>query len=157
MDDERSRIMKKYVVVIACMLFALTVHAQEQRKFSPEKFDADMEEFITREAGLDAQEAAKFFPIFREMHKKQRALYGRMRQRGQQKPAGEAACAEAIREADKLNIELRQVEQKYHEKMFKVISAAKVYDALRAESHFHRQMMRGWQQPPIGRQKDRRR
>ena len=151
--------MKQTVIILILQLFmVVSVSAQGgQQKFSPEKFDADMENFVTREAHLDQQEAAKFFPIFREMHTKQRAVYARIQKRGMQKPADDASCAEAIREADKLNIELRDIEQRYHAKMLKVVSASKVYDAIQAESRFHRMMMRGWQRPPMGKPKDKRR
>ena len=127
---------------------ALMVSAQEQRKFSPEKFDADMEAYITKKATLDQQEAAKLFPIFREMHKKQRAVHARMRGLGMSKPADDAGCANAIKERDKCNLELRQIEQNYHQKMLKVLSASKLYDVINAETHFYRKMMKGWQTPP---------
>ncbi|MBO6059979.1 MAG: hypothetical protein J6P67_07550, partial [Bacteroidaceae bacterium] len=64
--------MKQYTIILLCLLASLGVRAQEQPKFSPEKFEADLEAFITREAGLDQQEAAKFFPLLKEMHQKQR-------------------------------------------------------------------------------------
>ena len=51
---------------------------------------------------------------------------------------------------DKLNIELRQVEQTYHLKMMRAIPAKKVYDAIMAENNFHRRMMRGGFQAPNG-------
>ena len=41
--------------------------------------------------------------------------------------------------------------------MLKVVDAAKVYDAIRAESRFHRQMMKTWQKSsPQPKRKDRR-
>ena len=60
--------MKKLVVSAVLMfMFVLGVNAEEQQKFSPEKFQADLENFITNEAGLTAEEASKFFPLYREM------------------------------------------------------------------------------------------
>lgn len=151
--------MKKCLIVIMSLLMELTVHAQEQKKFSPEKFDAEMEEYITRKAELDPQDAAKLFPIFREMHKKQRSIYSRMRGLGNQKPADDAGCAEAIKERDKCNLELKQLEQHYHQKMLQVVSASKLYDVIKAETRFYRKMMRGWQKSnhPGGKQRDKRR
>ena len=155
--------MKKKISILLIALMAMVVaSAQEQKKFSPEKFDADMVAFVTREAAFTQQEADKFFPLFNEMHQKQRALYGRIRQASKQKPADEDACAATIKECDKLNLELKQIEQTYHQKMLKVVSATKVYDAIRAEARFHRQMMKGWQNghgkgKPNGQPKGRRR
>ena len=154
--------MKKGIIIIVCLMMAISLSAQEQKKFSPEKFDADMEEYIIRKANLDQQEVAKLFPIFKEMHKKQRSIYSRMRAIGNQKPADEAGCANAIKERDKCNLELKQLEQTYHQKMLQVISASKLYDVIKAETRFYRKMMKGWQAPngkylPVGKPKDKRR
>lgn len=155
----------KQIILITLFLFSLTsASAEEQQKFSPEKFQADLEAFITKEAHFDQQEAAKFFPLMRELQAKQRAIYGRMRPTA--KPGDDAKCAESIREWDKANIELKQLDQQYHKKMMQVVSPSKVFDAIMAESRFHRQMMKGWQAPnghfpngkfPGGRSKDKRR
>lgn len=152
--------MKRYTVILFSMLLTLMVSAQDQKKFSPEKFQADLEEFITKEAHFDQQEAAKFFPLLRELQAKQRAIYGRMRQTP--KPGDDAKCAEAIREWDKANIELKQLGQQYHKKMMQVVPASKLFDAIMAESRFHRKMMKGWRDqngpfPPKGKSKDKRR
>lgn len=106
-----------------------------------------MEEYITREASLTTQEGELFFPLFREMHQKQRTIYGRIRSLSKDKPSDGQSCAEVIKECDKLNIELKEIEKKYHEKMLKVLPATKVYEAINAESRFHRRMMKGWQKP----------
>ena len=139
-----------YVSVLLDMLYGINMD------------DADMEEYIIRKANLDQQEAAKLFPIFKEMHKKQRSIYSRMRAIGNQKPADEAGCANAIKERDKCNLELKQLEQTYHQKMLQVISASKLYDVIKAETRFYRKMMKGWQAPngkylPVGKPKDKRR
>lgn len=152
--------MKRYTVILFSMLLTLMVSAQDQKKFSPEKFQADLEEFITKEAHFDQQEAAKFFPLLRELQAKQRAIYGRMRQTP--KPGDDAKCAEAIREWDKANIELKQLDQQYHKKMMQVVPASKLFDAIMAESRFHRKMMKGWRDqngpfPPKGKSKGKRR
>lgn len=143
--------MRKIIFIGICLWVSLAGFAQDNKKFSPEKFEADQQDFITKEAKLDEREAAKFFPLLKEMQKKQRAIYNRMRGLGMQKPSDEAGCEKAIRERDKCNLELRQVEQNYHKKMLQVISASKLYDAIRAESDFHRKMMQGWRHGGMGR------
>ena len=100
--------MKKYTVILYCLLMTLMVSAQDQKKFSPEKFQADLEDFIAKEARFDQQDRAKYFPLMRELQAKQRAIYGRMRPTS--KPGDDAKCAEAIREWDKANIELKQLD-----------------------------------------------
>ena len=138
--------MKKFVAISLLLIMALTVNAQDNNKrFSPEKFEADLRCYITKEASLTPQEADKFFPIFREMREKQRAIYDKMRKLGMNKPSDDEACKQAIIEYDKLNLELRQLDVTYHKRMLKVIPASKLYSVINAENGFHRQMMKGWQ------------
>lgn len=136
--------MKKSILFLVCLMISVAIMAQD-KKFSPEKFEADLESFIKKEAKLTETEASKFFPLFREMHQKQRGIFKKMRAIGKEKPANEEGYAAAIRERDKLDIEHKQLEQCYHKKMIQVIPASKVYAAIKAEECFHRQMMKGWQ------------
>ena len=137
--------MKRLVLMIICVWMALTVSAQE-RKFSPEKFQADMEAYISREANLTEEQSQKLFPLLREMQGKQRTIMGKERQMRKNKPADDAACADYIKQYDKMQIELKTIEQSYHKKMMTVIPASKLFDVIKAENRFHRQMMKGWQQ-----------
>lgn len=137
--------MKKILAISLLLMVTLMVSAQDNKRFSPEKFEADLKCYITKEASLTQQEADKVFPIFREMREKQRAIYDKMRRLGMNKPSGDEACKQAILEYDKLNLELRQLDVVYHKKMLKVIPASKVYEVMKAENGFHRQMMKGWQ------------
>ena len=137
--------MKKLIVILACVWMAMAAVAQD-RKFSPEKFQADMEAFIAREANLSANESQKLFPLLREMHDKQRTTMGKLHQLGKNKPTDDATCAEYIKQYDKMQIELKTIEQNYHKKMMAVIPARKLFDVINAETRFHRQMMKGWQQ-----------
>lgn len=136
--------MKRTVLFFVCLIVATIAMAQD-KKFSPAEFEAELESFIKKEAKFTEAESSKFFPLFREMHQKQRAISQKMRTIGKDKPANEEGCASVIRERDKLDIELKQLEQCYHQKMMQVLPACKVYDAIKAEIRFHRQMMKGWQ------------
>ena len=63
-------------ILLMAFVVAMQTHAQDKRpKFSPEKFKADMEQFIVKEACLTPEESAKFFPVYDEMQKKQRAVF----------------------------------------------------------------------------------
>ena len=114
------------IILILQLLMAVSVSAQNQPKFSPEKFDADLEKFVTEQAKLTQQESDKFFPLFHEMHQKQRAVYHKIRQANKQQPTDDKVCEATLKECDKLNIELRQIEQTYHRKIMKAIPAQKV-------------------------------
>ena len=134
--------MKRLVVAAVLMLvFVLGVNAEEQQKFSPEKFQADLEQHITTEAGLTEEEAAKFFPLYREMQKKQRAIYNQMRELFKA-PSDEASSKRAIQRRDQLEMELKRIQQTYHNKFLKVLSASKVYKSIIAEDRFHRRAFR---------------
>lgn len=137
-------VMKKILLFAVCMMLFTVCDAQE-KKFSPEKFEAELADYVRKEAKLSDEEAGKYFPLLREMHKKQRCLYNKKRDLGKEKPSNEERCAAAIRERDKLEIELKQIEQCYHKKMMQVISASKLYECIRAENQFHRKKMKGWQ------------
>ena len=133
----------KQIILITLFLFSLvSVRAEEQQKFSPEKFQAALEQFMTTEANLTADEAAKFFPIYREMQSKQRAVYKQMKELGKNKPADEKACRKAVEKRDELELEQRRIAQSYHVKFFEVLPASKVYDVIKAENRFHRRALR---------------
>ena len=129
--------MKKLLVsAVLMMMFVLGVNAEEQQKFSPEKFQADLEQFITNEAGFTTEEAAQ---------QKQRAVYNKMRELFKA-PSDEASSKRAIQRRDQYEIELRSIQQTYHNKFLKVVSATKVYKSIIAEDQFHRRAFRNWGQ-----------
>ena len=139
--------MKKVLISMMFLLAGVLIcQADEPQKFSPEKFQAEMEQFITKEAGLTADEAAKFFPIYREMQQKQRAVFGKVRQEGRVKPTDDASCKKLVQRRDEVELELKKIQQTYHNKFFTVLSASKVFDVLRAEERFHRRAFRNWGQ-----------
>ena len=146
--------MKRYLFCIAVLLLSvMSVMAHDPQKFSPEKFQADMEQFITKEASLTAEEAAKFFPLYREMQQKQRAVWNQMKDMGRNKPADETGCKQAVQKRDELELEQRRIIQTYHNKFFKVLPASKVYDVIIAENKFHRFAIRNFGQGQQGNRK----
>jgi hypothetical protein len=138
--------MKKILISMMLLLSGVMTQAQEARKFSPEKFQAEMEQFITKEAGLTAEEAAKFFPLFREMQQKQRAIFEKVRKEGFTKPVDDATCRKLVERRDACELEQKKIQQLYHQKFFSVISPSKVFDVLIAEERFHRRAFRNWGQ-----------
>ena len=140
----------RLLTIIVLLMLTLSVGAQEaprqpQQHFSPEKFEADLQAFITNEAKLTQQEAAKFFPVYKEMQEKQRAIFGRQRQLlTKEKPADEQGCLRNIKDCDELDLELKRIQQNYHVRFLELLPASKVYDILKAEDRFHRHMMKNW-------------
>ena len=137
--------MKHFLLtLLALVAISMAATAEEKEKsFSPEKFQADMEQFIATEAQLTADDAARFFPVYREKGEQQRRLYHQQQQIGRQHPKGEDACRQAIEQSDRLEIEIKQLQQQYHRRFLEILPAEKVYRILKAETRFHHRALRG--------------
>lgn len=142
--------MKKTILMLLFLAVSFGGYAQHdqrhqaERRFSPEQFEAEQQQFITKHACLTPQEAAAFFPIYREMQKKQRAIFNRMREQGKIKPADNKGCEKYIKNRDELEVEQKRIQQTYHNKLLSVVSASKLFDAIIAEDIFFRQKMRNF-------------
>lgn len=131
----------KRLIFVLLVFFTLT-GAFAQRKsgdFDPERFQADLEQYITRKAGLSPREASHFFPVYSEMLRKQRAVHEKMRNLKRIKPVTKEECKKNIQKRDEYDIEIKQIQKTYHDKFMKILSADKVYEVLKAEDKFHRQ------------------
>lgn len=132
-------------VLMILMLCTFGVANGQHRKrppFNPAKFEADLEQFITVNACLSPSQAASFFPVFRQMMKKQRALFDEMRRLRMINPKDNEACEEAIRKQDELDIQIKQLQQEYHGRFLMMLPANKVLSIIKAEEKFHRQIFR---------------
>lgn len=114
----------------------------QNRQFSPQQFERDKERFIIREAKLSPDEAKKFFQLYKECQEKMRTYFDRNKKLSENKPSSEKEIVKNIQERDRLEIEMKKLQQQYHNKYLKVLPASKVYDALNAEDKFHRHMFR---------------
>lgn len=125
-------------------MLTLSLSAQNRKKshFDPEKFEADMEQYITQKATLTPQEASRFFPIFREMQRKQRNLFHEMRCYRHLDTSDNVMCAKAVKKMDNIDIQMKIIQQEYHLKFMNVLPAGKVMEIIRAEDQFHRQAFR---------------
>ena len=131
----------KRLLLLLCIFFSATLmHAQGKVDFN--RLKAETHRFITQEAGLTTQETARLFPIFDEMRTKQRGYFDRLRAIHSARPSSEREALEMIERADTYEIQLKQIEQRYHKEMLKVISATKLMRVLEAERRFHRQTFR---------------
>ena len=110
--------------------------------FDPAKFEKDLEQFIATEAALTPSESAKFFSLYSEMRKKQRAFFCDMQRNRYVDTSDDKACERAIKEMDQRDLDLKLLQREYHEKFMMILSPSKVMKVLRAEEKFHRQMFR---------------
>lgn len=136
---------KIFFVLSLLLIGSIGVAAQPKGKpqFNPDEFKQKLEEHIVQNAKLTSEEAAKFFPIFHEMKKKQHELQEQMFKLKKNCPSPNAADKEfqsIIMSIKRLNIEMAEVEETYYKRMCKTISAKKVYDAMNAEDAFYRRM-----------------
>lgn len=132
-------------VLMVLMLCTFGVANGQHRKrppFNPAKFEADLEQFITVNACLSPSQAASFFPVYRQMMKKQRALFDEMRRLRMINPKDNEACEEAIRKQDELDIQIKQLQQEYHGRFLMMLPANKVLSIIKAEEKFHRQIFK---------------
>lgn len=127
------------IILLTLCIAAAAQHGDKHQKFDPERYQADLEQFITCEACLTPQEAAKFFPLYREMMKQQQGLFAELRNYRHYKPASEEGCREAVVKKDEVDIRVKELQQQYHQRFLRIISASKLYDVINAENKFHRQ------------------
>lgn len=134
--------MRKWLIVIILLVSTISIGAEEPRQFNPKRFEAEMEQFITVEAGLTPIEASKFFPLFREMQSKQRVLFEEMNQYRHIDTSDDRASLTAIKKMDEIDIQMKKLQQQYHLKFCKILPAGKVLKVLQADEKFHRQVFR---------------
>ena len=139
---KQNRLTRLFVAALLVFVSICSVHAQDAKKrraFDPDRFQAELEQFITFNAALNPAESAKFFPVYEQMMKKMRVLFDEMRRYHHVNPKDEEACANAIRKQDEIDIEMKQLQQEYHQRFMLILPASKVMSIIKAEEKFHRQ------------------
>ena len=130
------------MILMLCTFGVANGQHRKRPPFNPAKFEADLEQFITVNAILSPSQPASFFPVYRQMMKKQRALFDEMRRLRMTNPKDNEACEEAIRKQDELDIQIKQLQQEYHGRFLMMLPANKVLSIIKAEEKFHRQIFR---------------
>lgn len=130
------------MILMLCTFGVANGQHRKRPPFNPAKFEADLEQFITVNACLSPSQAASFFPVYRQMMKKQRALFDEMRRLRMINPKDNEACEEAIRKQDELDIQIKQLQQEYHGRFLMMLPANKVLSIIKAEEKFHRQIFK---------------
>ena len=131
-------------MLAAISLNGLAQYKNDGQRFSKEEFVRQLEQYVAHEAQLTSKEQAEFFPIFREMHLKMRKVFDAMKKIDSTCPSNDKTCANAIRQKDKMDIELKRIQQQYHNKFLDILPACKVMKAIKAEDKFHRNMLKRW-------------
>lgn len=136
--------MKRILLLFVVMLFAATqlvaqAPERKRQKFDPKVFEMKMEQYVSTAAGFTPSEASKFFPLYREMHRKLRVCFKEMRMYRHVDTNDDEASYKAIKRLDEIDLEMKELQQRYHEKFLKVVPAGKVMKVIKAEERFHRQ------------------
>ena len=116
-----------------------------QQRLSPEEFRAKQKAFIIEKAGLNKEEAAKFFPVYCELQDKKKALndkaWGLLR-KGKDDKTTEAQYAEILKGVYDARSASDKLERDYYEKFKKILSNKKIYMVQKAEMRFHRELLK---------------
>lgn len=134
--------MKKLLFIILMFLSAISINAeQENKKFNPQQFRKNQEAFIIKDAQLTQQEAAAFFPLFREQQDKQRALFNQQMKLAHKRPSSDKEAAKIIDQMDQIELKITKLKSQYHVKFCRAIPAMKVMRCIKAEEKFKHRVM----------------
>lgn len=132
------------LLTLMCML-CLPLNAQKKEKCSEEEFQHKKQTYIMQEAGLTAEEAKQFFPIYFELQNKKKAInrtVWKTAQKGKLPQTTESEYNDILNDfimAEEQNTEL---DKEYLKKYQSVLSNKKIYMVLRAEIKFNRNMLK---------------
>ena len=76
------------------------------------------------------------------MRKKQRMLFMKMDNYRHVDFCNNKQCENAIRSLDEIDIQMKELQQRYHVKFMNILPASKVLKVIRAEEKFHRRAFR---------------
>ena len=79
-----------------------------------------------------------------ERYFKQRKYFDKMKHSNKKMPRTDAECREAVKMRDKIDLDIKKLQQTYHNKMLNVVSPCKVMKVILAEDRFHRRMLKNW-------------
>ena len=141
-------VMKKQLLLIVLLAFGWLTELSAQQNgphnFSPQKFREEMEDYIILSTGMTALDAKNFFPLYHELHDKQRKINKeimKLKRIYKNENPTEKECKECVERIMELKVESAELEQAYFKKMCKVVSPKKVHAVMIAEDKFHRRML----------------
>ena len=123
----------------------IVLNAQEKLNFLPQITFQRLQAYITKEAGLTQDEAARFFPIFKETREQERKIHQAIRKKihaSQRVGLSEKESEKLLAEIQELSLSEAKLKNANIKKWRKFLSASKVLKVLKAESDFNRQTFR---------------
>lgn len=142
--------MKKLVILLFLICgFTSLMYAMDgchQKRLSQEEFRAKQKAFITEQADLTNEEAAKFFPVYFELQDKKKALNDKafnLLRKGKNENTTEAQYNEILTNVYDTRIASDKLEKTYYEKFKKILPCKKIFLIQKAEMHFRRELLKG--------------
>lgn len=136
-----------FLIVLICGFIPLLWASDNgQQKLTRQEFRARQQSFITERAGLTAEEASKFFPLYFELQDRKKELNGeawKLMREGREKDTAEDRYGEIMEGVLDARIESDKLEKEYLKKFQKILSNKKIYLIQRAEMRFHRELLKG--------------
>lgn len=134
---------KKIILTLGLLLLSVVGWSQSLcGDFNPIQFERELENYIEQTVRLSPSESAKFFPLYEEMRAKQRVYFQRDKKTRYVNPNDSKACERAVRQHDENELQLKRIQQTYHNKFLKILPANKVYQIIKAEKEFHKKKFR---------------
>lgn len=144
----------KPIIIACCLAVAATTTAWGQQKgkqkLGQDEFRARQMEFITREAELTPEEAARFFALYFELQEKKQVLGKKALKaiRKENDPnLGETDYERLMDEAYEARIQTAQLEKEYYLRYKQAIPIRKLFLVHKAEMKFKRHMLKGGNAP----------
>jgi hypothetical protein len=143
--------MKKLIILFALLLGLNNVWAVDgtDQKLTPDEFRAKQKAFITQQAGLTDDEAAKFFPVYFELQDRKKQINDNawnLLRKGKDDNTTETQYGEILEKVYDSRIASDRMEKAYFLRFKKILSYKKLYEVQRAEMRFHRELLKGMQQ-----------
>lgn len=141
--------MKHIMYALAFMLCCAEAIAQPP-KLSKEEFRSKQQAFITAQAKLTQKEAEQFFPLYFELQDKKEVCNREAWQKikkGKKENLADAEYAQLNEEVIRSRITSDNLDLEYLHKYKAFLSAKKIFDILRAEMRFHRELLKPHKRP----------
>lgn len=137
----------KNILIILCLVLGTSItFAQRDREDKNDKIKALMVTHISKDLGLSAQEAEKFWPVFHDYNGRKDDLRGKKRKLlrdldGRLDGLSEADAQKFISEMDGIDAEEARLERNSQNDIIKIIGAKRYILLKKSEMNFRRNML----------------
>ncbi|MDP5101101.1 MAG: hypothetical protein NWQ09_07230 [Nonlabens sp.] len=138
--------MKNILIIICLVLGTSITFAQRDREDKNDKIKALMVTHISKDLGLSAQEAEKFWPVFHDYNGRKDDLRGKKRKLlrdldGRLDGLSESDAQKFISEMDGIDAEEARLERNSQNDIIKIIGAKRYILLKKSEMNFRRNML----------------